>query len=171
MLSCTHAGCTFVAKYACLLKRHECRHTGERLFPCPLPGCGHRLASSSALTQHTQAHEAVEAVKGRGIACGEEGCTYIATSPAALVRHAKHAKHIGLVCPVPLCGLRFSSMASLSVHRTRHKREGDGLVCKQCNAVIVGGEEYMKHVYAHKAERMREGRQAAQQKRINAESC
>ena len=166
-LSCSHAGCTYVAKFAYLLKQHERRHTGERPFPCRVPGCGHRLASRSALTLHAKAHSAAE---GRGIACGEQGCTFVATSSGALARHAKHAKHAGLVCPVPLCGLRFKNVATLSVHRTRHKREGDGFVCKHCKAVIVGGEDYKQHVYAHKVERMRAGRLAAQQKKSNAET-
>jgi len=162
MPPCTIQGCSYVAKYPYLLAQHMRRHTGERPFSCHHPGCGHTLASRSALASHARTHVAAE-TSGRGIVCGEADCFFVAPSPGALARHAQLVGHGGLACPVPHCGLRFKSMASLSAHRTRHKREASGLLCKHCGAVYVRGDEYKRHVNAHRSERMREGRLARKQ--------
>ncbi len=93
---CTFPGCTSTFSDPYGQRRHMRSHTGEKPYPCRVPGCGKAFGHKQSLDYHVAAAHKKE----RPFKCtAVPGCTFAFPTPASLRAHLRRCVCLGVPGP------------------------------------------------------------------------
>ena len=119
---------------------HIRKHTGERPFPCTVPGCTYKAKTKHNLKSHGSIH-----TNEKKMECTI--CEYKTNFLSAFKEHEKsHQDNKDLKCDQ--CSFETKYRSSLSKHKSRyHSTEGFvGLVCPKCSKICPGVAALKSHM-------------------------
>jgi hypothetical protein len=111
---CQRNGLPFKAKYK--LVNHIRVHTGERPFPCMMPGCGKLFARSENLKIHKRTHTGEKPFMCEYLGCGRR----FANSSDRKKHSHVHTSDKPYICKVDGCNKSYTHPSSLRKHMKLH---------------------------------------------------
>jgi hypothetical protein len=111
---CQRNGQPFKAKYK--LVNHIRVHTGERPFPCTVPGCGKLFARSENLKIHKRTHTGEKPFMCEYLGCGRR----FANSSDRKKHSHVHTSDKPYICKVDGCNKSYTHPSSLRKHMKLH---------------------------------------------------
>jgi hypothetical protein len=111
---CQRNGLPFKAKYK--LVNHIRVHTGERPFPCIVPGCGKLFARSENLKIHKRTHTGEKPFMCEYLGCGRR----FANSSDRKKHSHVHTSDKPYICKVDGCNKSYTHPSSLRKHMKLH---------------------------------------------------
>ena len=125
---CSVLGCGASFTRAQSLKRHACKHTGEKPYRCTFEGCDAAFAESGKLTSHMRTHTGEKPYR-----CTFEGCDAAFAQSGALSTHIRtHTGEKPYRCTFEGCDAAFAESGNRTTHYiSQHTPEGQARQKKQ----------------------------------------
>ncbi|CAB4004863.1 zinc finger ZIC 4-like, partial [Paramuricea clavata] len=138
---CQRNGLPFKAKYK--LVNHIRVHTGERPFPCMVPGCGKLFARSENLKIHKRTHTGEKPFMCEYLGCGRR----FANSSDRKKHSHVHTSDKPYICKVDGCNKSYTHPSSLRKHMKLHDKNNEDYGSALQTKYVSPGPHFSTHVY------------------------
>ena len=147
---CSVLGCGASFTRAQSLKRHACKHTGEKPYRCTFEGCDAAFAESGKLTSHMRTHTGEKPYR-----CTFEGCDAAFAKSGGLSTHIRtHTGEKPYRCTFEGCDAAFAQSGELTKHMRTHTGEKPyRCTFEGCDAAFAQSGGLTKHMRTHTGEK------------------